>query len=372
MSEKQKLLDSLIEKSGKSKEEVEKLLNEKVDELSGLVSEEGAIYILANDLGIRLDHEKPKKEADMSKIEDITEPKTPVSLFCKVIRKYDRVEFNSSKTQGSVQSILVGDETGIIRIVFWNEKTELLENIQEQDTLKIINAYTRENTNSQRIEVHYGQYSDIEVNQEGIQIKLKEFTPSQVEFTQKKVSELQEGDRNVKISGMITDFDIPRFYLACPDCFKKVFQDEGTYKCAEHEEVEAQRIPIVNMVIDDGTATIAIVGFRDRAEDLANAKTDEILSLTENVDKYREFSKKIVGTKIELGGNVSANKLTGEKQVLVNQILGIESKTVEEIVKEELKEETKVKKETKSEPKKEEDDDLDMDIEEIDFDDDLL
>ena len=385
MTEKEKLLKNLIEKSGKTKEELEKLIADKVNEMSGLVSEEGAIYIIANELGVRIEGERPKKEANLLKIEEIVEPKTPVSLICKVIRKYDRVTFSSSSgSEGSVQSLLVGDESGIIRIVFWNDKTDILENVHEGDILKIINAYTRENVNSERIEVHYGQYSDIEVNPKDVQVVLREFVPGgNIEFTEKKISELEEGDRNVKVSGIVTDFDIPRFYLACPECFKKVFQDDGGYKCAQHEDVKAIRVPIVNMVLDDGSSSITIVGFRDRAEGLTSTKTDEILSLAEDVDKYREFSKNIIGSKIDIGGNISISNLTGDKQLLVNQVLGIESKTVEEIVKEEVKEEKKPEKkkeETKSEKKEEvkeekkqsEDEDLDLDIEEIDFDDDLL
>lgn len=49
MTEKDKLLNDLVEKSGKDKEEIEKMISEKTNELSGLVSEEGAIYILANE-----------------------------------------------------------------------------------------------------------------------------------------------------------------------------------------------------------------------------------------------------------------------------------------------------------------------------------
>ena len=384
MTEKETLLANLIKKSDKSETEVKKLIADKVNELSGLVSEEGAIYIIANELGIKLDSSKPKRELNQSKIEEIKEPKTPVSLVCKVIKKYDKVTFSSqSGTDGNVQSVLVGDDTGIIRVVFWNDKTELLENVVEGDILKIINAYTRENTNSERIEIHFGQYSDIEVNPKGVKIELKEFTPQDIEFTQKKVNELEEGNRNIKISGIVASFDIPRFYFGCPQCYKKVFQDDGTYKCAEHEEVKALKIPIVNVVIDDGTGSITLVGFRDRAESLTGIKTDEILKLSEDIDRYNDFSKKIVGSKLEVGGNVGLSSLTGDKQILTNQVMKLEIKDIEEIA-EELVEESKdkkapVKKEVKEQKKetKEADPDIDdalddLEVEEIDFDDDVL
>jgi replication factor A1 len=366
MSEKEKLIENLVSKSGKSLDDINKLVSDKVNELSGLVSEEGAIYIVANDIGVKLDAERPKKEADSVKIEDITEAKVPTSLVCKVIRKYDKVTFQSkSGSEGSVQSVLVGDETGVIRIVFWNEKTEVLDNIQDGDILSIINAYTRENTNSERIEIHFGQYSDIEVNPEGVAIELPAYTPKEIEFSEKKVSEMAEGDKNVKITGIVTDYDIPRFYVGCPECFKKVQQDDGKQSCGQHGEVTALKIPIVNMIVDDSTGTIAVVGFRDRAEQLSGVSTEEVLGFTEDIDKYRNFCKRIVGAKVELGGNVTTNNMTGDMQVMTNQVLNLELKTVEEIAKDEVEQESKKAEATS-------DEDLDIDIEEIDFDDDML
>ena len=368
MSEKDKLLENLVKQSGKDKDELSKMIAEKVNELSGLISEEGAIYIIANELGIRLDSERPKKEANLAKIDEITEPKTPVSLVCRVIRKYDRVTFSSKNGgEGSVQSILVGDDTGIIRIVFWNDKTEILENVHEQDVLKIINAYTRENNNSDRIEVHYGQYSDIEVNPKGVEVELKEFVPSNVETVDKKLSEIEEGDRNVRVEGIVTDFEIPRFYLGCPECFKKVFQDDGAFKCGEHGDVEAMKIPIVNLIVDDSTATVAVVGFRDRAENLTKLKDSEIVALSEDIDKYRDFSKRIIGAKIDIVGNVTPNNMTGDLQLIANQVNGLEIKSVDEVADELAKGGSK----SKSKAAKVDDVDVD-DIEEIDIDDDLL
>ena len=383
MTEKEKLFEDFIKKSGKSREEIEKLVADKVNELSGLVSEEGAIYIIANEVGIRLDHDRPKRELNQLKIDEITQPKTPVSLACKVVKKYDKVNFSTdSGSEGSVQSILAGDETGVIRVVFWNDKTELLDSVQEGDILKIINAYTRENTNSERIEVHFGQYSDIEVNPQGIEIEVKEFVPEDIEFEEKKVNEISEGDKNIKISGIITTFDIPRYYFGCPDCYKKVFQDEGTYKCAMHDEVEAMRIPIVNIIVDDGSGSISVVGFRDRAQDLTKLEKEKLLELTEDIDKYNEFNKTIVGSKVEIGGNSSLSPLTGENQILVNQVMSLDLKEIEELAEEIIKED---EKEASQEPKednenkkkkteKESDflDDDDLDIEEIDFNDDLM
>ena len=373
MTEKEKLVENLIEKTGKSKEELSLLINDKVNELSGLVSEEGAIYIVANELGVRLEAERPKKEVELVRIENIKEPKVPISLLIKVLKKYDKINFTSKKgNEGSVQSILAGDETGIIRITFWNDQTDLLENIHEGDILKIINAYTRENTQKpERIDVHYGQYSDIEVNPEGISIETPEFKPMGFDSTDKKISEIEEGDKNVRIEATITDFDIPRFYIACPNCFKKALQDEGVSKCAEHGEVEAIKVPIVNLIIDDASGTIPIVGFRDRAEKITGLSSENIISLTEDIDKYRDFSNKIIGAKTIIIGNVGTNSMTGETQIMLNNIELVEiDESKVRVEKENKKEEENKQENVVNEDVSDSIDDIE--IEEIDLDDDLL
>ncbi len=374
MTEKEKLLSDLVLKSGKKKEELESLISKKVDDLSGLISEEGAMYIIANELGLRLDTDKVKKEVDYKKIEHIVNPKEPVSLICKVIRKYERVTFSSQNSfEGSVQSLLVGDETGVTRLVFWQENTNLLENIHEGDILKVINAYTRENNkNEGRIEVHYGQYSNLEVNPAGVDIKLADKNIVS-DFVEKKISEVDENDKNIKISGIITDFEIPRFYFGCPECFKKVLQDDGVYKCVAHGEVEPYKVPIVNFIIDDSTSTITVVGFRDRAEKMTGLSVKEIIDLSDNVDKYKAFSKKIIGSSLEVLGNVSLNSMSGEVQLLVNQVFALlHEKDNKEPVVEKQTLKPKNKKEIEQELNEINiDDDLD-DIEEINFDEDLL
>ena len=88
------------------------------------------------------------------------------------------------------------------------------------------------------------------------------------------------------------------------------------------------KVPIINIVIDDGTGSIPVVGFRDRAEQITKAKSEEIIDLTEDIDMYRNFSKKMIGSEIELAGNVSLNNMTGEKQLIANQVIGVKLKTV--------------------------------------------
>ncbi len=365
MLDKDKLFKELLGKSGKEEEELKKLIKEKIDELSGLITEEGAIHIIANELGIRLDSErKNKKVLNLVKISEIVNPKETVSFFGKVIRKFDVVNFSSSSAEGRVQSIIVGDETGVVRVTFWNDKVELLENVNEGDVLKIINGYSRENQD--RIEVSIGTYSDIEVNPEGVKVEVKQQEVS--EPTEKKISELTKDDRFVKVSGLIVDFDIPRYYYGCPECYKKVFQDGEIYKCPVHGEVQPIKVPVCSLSIDDGTGSLQVVVFRDNAEKITNLRDEEIFRILENIENYRNFVKEVLGKRVEIVGNVRENGFTGDLEIVVSNVLASEVSvdTSKVFVKSDEKNTDKSKEEKKDEVIDEEDI---LEIEEINIDD---
>ena len=361
----EKLIQLICDKSGKTKEDIESLINSKVDEFSGLVTKEGAAHIIANDLGVKMETNIPDREFKFVKLDEIKDEVRNISFICKVIKKYPLVEFNSktSDSKGQVQSLLVGDEKDIIRVTFWNSETSILENINEEDILEIKNTNSKKNQNMDRYDIHYNQYSDLSVNPEGIEITLKKFEPKEIEFTEKKINEIEDNNRNVKIIGRIVDFEIPRFYLADPKTFKKVLQENGKFLSpVTNEEIEPIKVPIVNIRVDDGSGSIQVVAFRERAEEIMKEKSENITKLGENTEDFNLFTKKLVGAKVELGGNVSVREMSGDKQFLINQVLNIEhnevstDKLAEEIVKE---------NETKS-------DDDDLDIDDIDLDDDIV
>ncbi|MCH8520258.1 MAG: hypothetical protein LAT82_05895 [Nanoarchaeota archaeon] len=390
-------LDQLYQTlSSKSSQEIpylKSLVEKKVKDLSGLVSEEGAIYIVANELGVKLES-KPQGAAsssssqDYMKIEKINQPNVSLNVIAKVLKKYDLVEFTmKSGDKGKIQSVLVGDETGIIRVAFWGDKSELLKEVERDTILDIKNVYVRENTTTSRMELHFSNYSDVVVNPQYVEdIEVKNVRP---QSTPKLIEEIELEDRNISIKATIVDIDIPRFYLGCPHTFKKVFVDEGKYISPEHGEVDPIKIPITNVVVNDSSGTMSIVAFRDRAEQLFSKSSEDIVKLAEDLESYREVSKNLVGSMIEVVGNVGENQMTGELQLIVNDVVFVK-KSEEEIadmIEEDVKEEKTNESSNQEDLKKELEEDKnkkngstasvdsylddDLDIEEIDLDDDL-
>ena len=134
-------------------------IKEKINELSGLISEEGAAHIIANELSVELvDANKNKL-----KIKEIYAGMKNVSVLGKVTRKFDVHEFAKGDSTGKVCSLILGDETGTIRVVFWNEQVDLLTKVNPDDIILVKEAYVRENNNNK--EIHLGDLGEIEVTQ---------------------------------------------------------------------------------------------------------------------------------------------------------------------------------------------------------------
>ena len=99
------LKEKLIADSKISSEELESRIKQKINELSGLISEEGAAHIIANELGVKFVEEK--KEL---KIREIYAGMRNISCSGKVVRKFDVRQFTRGESTGQVCSLILGDE----------------------------------------------------------------------------------------------------------------------------------------------------------------------------------------------------------------------------------------------------------------------
>ena len=126
------IVSKLKEKSGLSDKEIEKKVKEKLDSLSGLISKEGALHIIANELGVKLE-----MTSGPVQIKNLLAGMRNVESAGKVTQKYELREFQKGERKGSVASLMINDGTGAIRVVFWNDQTEQFKKINEGDIIKL-------------------------------------------------------------------------------------------------------------------------------------------------------------------------------------------------------------------------------------------
>jgi replication factor A1 len=101
--------------------------------------------------------EKIEASVASTKITDIKNGMGDINLRARVLDIADIKTFNRKDgSTGRVSNITVGDDTGKIRVTLWDEKTDLLPELNINDSIEIINAYARENNFSQQVEVQVG------------------------------------------------------------------------------------------------------------------------------------------------------------------------------------------------------------------------
>ncbi len=323
--------EEIVEKIKKevdiSDEEIEKKVKEKLKQLSGLISKEGAAHIIANDLGIKIFGDLEKKRY---KIKEVVIGMRNFEVVGKVVNKSDVRTFKNEKREGKVASFTFGDETGTLRGVLWGDLCDELSKFEKDDILKIKNGMIRQNNLGFK-ELHLTSVSKISVNPEGETVG--ELTYTKRESVRKSIVDLKENDF-VELLGTIVQIFEPRFYDSCPSCGKKVENKENKFVCAEHGDVDSKPVPILNLFFDDGTGNIRVVCFRNQVEMLLGLNGEELLKLRDDLGEFENIKKEILGKQIFISGNVKKNEMFDRLEFMAQNISEADPKMIaEELMK---------------------------------------
>jgi replication factor A1 len=188
------IVDLIVTKSGKSKDEVLKLIEAKKKELNGYVTDEGAASLVARELDLDLFERQPTPELKLT-VRDLVAGMTGVSLNLKVLRIYPVRTFQRKQGgEGKVASIVGSDSTGTIRVTFWNKHTQPIEDqeFDEGDILRVINGRVRTGLRDQ-LEIHLGGGSRIMINPPDVDSK--DFPDDMI--TLSKINTFAEGMNDV-------------------------------------------------------------------------------------------------------------------------------------------------------------------------------
>ena len=74
---------------------------------------------------------------------------------------------------GRVGNLLLGDPTGKIRVTLWDEKTDFLEEVDFDETVEVLHAYSRENVFSQQVELNLGARGIIQKTEKKVEYREK-------------------------------------------------------------------------------------------------------------------------------------------------------------------------------------------------------
>ncbi|NOZ81920.1 MAG: DUF2240 family protein [Candidatus Micrarchaeota archaeon] len=256
----------ISEKSGLSQEEVRKMINDKITELSNLISFDGAAYIVAKELGIEL----LEKSEHKLRIKNVLPGMRNVSLQAKVTGIYER-EFERDGKKGRFVSIFLEDETGRIRLVLWNDQAEKAVHVRRGDTVSLEGAFSVENNG----------VPELRLSGKG------------------SITVLSRADGYVRLS-IMHRFE-PKTFFLCPECGSSLKD-----KCENHPDLDPVERKMVTCILDDGTRCFRGVFFghaADRVIEIPLAK--EVMVL----------------------GQFRTNKFTGEEEFVGTDIREVDVKS---------------------------------------------
>src|SRR3989344_1779635 len=307
------IVKRIKEEKNISNDEIESRVNSKIKQLNDLISRDGAAYIVANELGIKIFDLSKKRY----KVNELMTGISNIEILVKIVQKNEVIEYKKQDRQGKVQSLLVGDETGAIRIVIWDEsQIKSMEEVNEGDILLVRNGYVRENNGFK--EVHLNKSSSIQLNPEN-EFVGNVFINLQKRLQKKKIKDLKLGD-NVSIVGTIVQLFEPKFYPACPECNKKLTLNGDKYKCDVHGNVKENFNPILNLFFDDGTDNIRVVAFRDNVSKILKLDDKEVLNLKEDINKFSDARERLLGSQIIINCKVVRNDMFDRLEFITNSV----------------------------------------------------
>jgi len=270
--QKSKLYEMLMEKKGYTADQLMQEIEKKRAEYD-MLTDEGALVLIANEAGIVL--EEPAKISTM-KIADLKPGMQDLDIVGRVVRITPPRDFTRRDgSTGYVCSLILSDNTASVRLTLWDQECRLLEDIKENDILRVVGGVCR--SGPRGVEIHTGRRARFALNPSAsedprVQNLGEVVPPTEPPALRKRIAELDEGDANIEIRATIVRFYRVWTYDACPTCGRKVSES----RCQICGDVEAVPRAILDVGLDDSSGFIRAKLFGQTAEELLGSTAMEI------------------------------------------------------------------------------------------------
>jgi len=275
--------------------------------------------VMPSDKTLNLPPMEKKPQASELKISEVKTDLKGFTVKARVMKIYSPRAYSN----GQMSSIILADDTGSIRTVLWNEKSDIANELKEGDAVKINNAYSKANLNNEA-EIHVGKYGEILVNPELDVPSMDEL--GKVASLEKKIADLENNDRNIKITCQVVDLNVdrPMIYMTCSSCGKKAQSLGGDWFCDSCGNIDPNPNMIISLIVEDDSGNIRAVLFKEVAEKLAGMDVEEAMNLIgERQDEgapAKQVKEKVLNKQVSLVGRVNYNKYGDQLEFMVDSM----------------------------------------------------
>lgn len=230
--------------------------------IGGLIADDTLLRLIA----IRHGVEVPKEPANECKllISHLIPSLNNVTLSGRVVAIYPTKTFEGTKP-GKYASLLIADREGLLRVMLWNGKADLVETgvVTVGQVVRFVRGYTREDRNG-KTELHIGEKGEVEVNPEDLDKDAYPF----IEHFILPIREIRAPQQTIHLIGRV-----------------KTVSPLSTFTRYDNSVGKVLRFTIV-----DETGDVVVVAWNEKAEKLeASLKNDAGI--------------KLVNARIKLGSN---------------------------------------------------------------------
>jgi replication factor A1 len=250
-------INKIIEDTGLSRTDIQSLVEEKKEELKGLISDEGALFVIAKELGVDVTSENKELLNDIElNISDITLNMKNIVIVGRIKEIHRVNSFNKKSGEtGHVGSFLLHDNTGDIRIVLWDEQVSIFkdERFEKNEIVKISNANAKKGRDS-GIEIHVGGFSKINLGPEDVDYK--KYPKIKEQFA--KIQDINENLGSISTEGKVMN----------------------VFPVKEFIRKDGQNGRVSSIILRDSTGKLRITFWNEDIEKIENLEVGDFISLT--------------------------------------------------------------------------------------------
>jgi replication factor A1 len=249
----QDIIEKILEKNPEISQEqiLEKLQAEK-SRTGGLLGDETLLRLIAAKYGVEVPQNSMHNSGTLA-TSRLFAGLNDVSVAGRLIAVFPAKSFQGAEKSGKFATLMIADNDGILRVVLWNEKAELVEKgeLKTNQAVRLMHGYTRDDRYG-KTELHLGGKSQIEIEPED---KATEYPP--IEKFTAKIKTLNVMSGNVLISGTV------RAILGKTN-FTRNDSTDGI---------------VMRLTLADDSGQVTVVVWNEKAAELQNVKANARLLL---------------------------------------------------------------------------------------------
>ena len=255
----------LSECPGSTHKEIMNAIELKKTQSNGYLTTEAAARLVAVELGLK---NRPSVFSSSININQLIAGFNDVTITGRVLLTKPPKTFSKPQGKGKVARLLIGDNTGTIKVVMWDKKADLAEKIQFGQILKVEHGYIRLSWQGET-ELHVGERTNVVIAPPITEGNL----PLPSEFMQ-TIEEVEESQRRVNLKGTVKG-------KRPINIFKRRDETEGR---------------VLKMVLEDETGEIPVAFWNQKAIEASKIeKGTRIMLINARVKKHAGLLELQVG-----------------------------------------------------------------------------